>query len=870
MKFKYLFVVLLTLAACSNEELNTVQSESVSDTTADEDPEEAYQAGINYVCFGDEMIELIESDLAAGSVTTKSSALNDVLEGLGIISIERLFPDAGEYEPRTRKAGLHKWYKVTYDESVPTTKAAEDLSAVEGVVEVEKVRKTTPASFNDTYYYLQWHYGVPESYGINLEKAWTEYTTGSNTVIVAIVDGGLNENHNDLSGRVLTEDEGSKSFVSGYDLTPMEHGCHIGGIVGAINNNGKGLCGIAGGDYAGGVEGVGLLSCMVFVQFDDGSSVSGDFASAIKYGADNGAVISQNSWSYTADTNGDGEISESEEETYLKQTIPNSIKTAVNYFVTYAGCDNDGNQLEDSPMKGGLVVFSAGNEGLSWCSPAYYESIVAVAATDSDGCLASYSNYGDWVDLCAPGSTIYSTLISGYGSMSGTSMAAPHVSGVAALLVSYYGGQGYTVDMLKEALINGANDDLITSSYETGPFLDAYGALCYDDDEYYVPATVSDYSVSASGRCIEFSLEVEENVHGVVPDSYMALASTDVTLLSGIDIDNLPSGVLSVSAERGDVATDSTFSFSLSGLEYETTYYVAVVACMDSGECSERSTIKSVTTTSNNPPVMTFSSTDSFSVAAYESVSVGFTVTDADGDEVDVAVSSDSGGAVEVIFVANSEYIMTITGNGANPGSFQAVIVAEDSYGNSAEHTVYYQLLPNSAPTLVGSFSNVILSSTSESVVYTDLDGYFNDDDGEDLNYFASSSNESALVTSVSGTTLTITAKSYGTATVTVTAADSLGESVSTSFLVLVRGTTATVDAYPNPVSSILYVRTGAEEKTTRVKIISETGTEVYSKTTTTSAFSPLAVDVSSFSAGKYILTVVYVGKTYQISIVKI
>ena len=145
-------------------------------------------------------------------------------------------------------------------------------------------------------------------------------------------------------------------------------------------------------------------------------------------------------------------------------------KAAIDYFIKYAGCDNDGNQLPDSPMKGGIVIFAAGNDNVSnpgTASPADYDAVVSVAAIAPDYTKASYSNYGSYIDISAPGGNlngngmVYSTIHnSSYGDMSGTSMACPMVSGVAALVIQKYGlnERGFTPDRLKEILFKSAYD----------------------------------------------------------------------------------------------------------------------------------------------------------------------------------------------------------------------------------------------------------------------------------------------------------------------------------------------------------------------------------------------------------------------------
>ena len=148
MKNFYMSFALLAMMAvgCARE----ISPEIEQEKTASEETVQAIVPGQAIVQFSDSMIELIEADLASGNVVTKSSELNSITEILGIESMTRLFPDAGEFEPRHREAGLHKWYKVVYSSDVPVTKATSDLELIGGVEFVEPVRNiVSTATFND-------------------------------------------------------------------------------------------------------------------------------------------------------------------------------------------------------------------------------------------------------------------------------------------------------------------------------------------------------------------------------------------------------------------------------------------------------------------------------------------------------------------------------------------------------------------------------------------------------------------------------------------------------------------------------------------------------------------------------------------------
>ena len=458
-----------------------------------------YERGVVNVQFDEALAALVEG---SDGVVTKSADLNSRLEELGVISLERVFPHAGPYEERTRREGLHRFYKVRFAETTPVTKAGESLSMVPGVVSVKPqwtIRKR--ASFNDPYFSRQWHY-VNSSYSgadINVQGVWDTYTVGSQNVVVCVTDEPVDPTHPDLKANLWTDGNGHTgyNFVrNSYDMSirpedgdgDVGHGTHVAGTISAVNNNGIGVCGIAGGDAANGIPGVRIMSCAIFSGTAKGHD--DDAARALKWGADHGAVISQNSWGLFADTNGDGKVSSSELAEYKKYDIDDdpATKAAIDYFIKYAGCDNAGNQLPDSPMKGGLVIFAAGNENIDWDVYGMYDPVISVGASGISGSKASYSNYGTWVDIAAPGgdgssssNSIWSTLptnvedgYTGYGGTywSGTSMACPHVSGVAALIISYYGGQGFTADKAKEILFKGLGST-IGGSRPIGKKLDA-------------------------------------------------------------------------------------------------------------------------------------------------------------------------------------------------------------------------------------------------------------------------------------------------------------------------------------------------------------------------------------------------------------
>lgn len=236
---------------------------------------------------------------------------------------------------------------------------------------------------NDTYYTssIQW-----PLFKIEAGTAW-DYSTGSG-IKVAVLDTGVQANHPDLVGKVILQKDFAYNDSVADDV--VGHGTHTSGTIAAVTNNATGVASLAYNAQL--IEGK--------VLDDTGSGSLTNIANGITWAADNGAkVINMSLGGASGST---------------------TLQNAVNYAWN----------------KGVVVVASAGNNGNTKANyPAYYTNSLAVAATDSADARASYSTYGSWVDIAAPGSDVASTYInSQYVYMSGTSMAAPHVSALAALV----------------------------------------------------------------------------------------------------------------------------------------------------------------------------------------------------------------------------------------------------------------------------------------------------------------------------------------------------------------------------------------------------------------------------------------------------
>lgn len=260
---------------------------------------------------------------------------------------------------------------------------------------------------NDPSYSSQW--GLTT---INATSAWNYFSSGSN-VVVAVVDDAVERTHPDLSPNLWVnpgeiagngiDDDGNGYIddINGYDVadhdnnpnppsSAFDHGTHVAGIVGARSNNGIGVASIG-----------FSVKLMCVKSTNSASSVTNGY-DGVLYAAESGADVINMSWG------GSG-----------------SSITAEN-IINYAY------------SQGIVLVAAAGNSNVNTVFyPAGYTNVIAVAATQVGDTKASFSNYGTWVDISAPGNNIYSTVVGGaYGNKSGTSMASPMVAGLAGLMLS--------------------------------------------------------------------------------------------------------------------------------------------------------------------------------------------------------------------------------------------------------------------------------------------------------------------------------------------------------------------------------------------------------------------------------------------------
>ncbi len=490
----------LFVASCVSDTIDQSQSsaEAVALKKIVNTPEDAKQG---------ELIIFVDEATAAqleGSVDATRSgvtALDALASECGATSIKPVFNMLVNAEQK-RELDMHRWYTINFSEDANLEAVAQSLSKLSEVEAVQfATRIKVPAEripevsldafqttrseelpFNDPMLGQQWHYNndgtvnfpnAKAGADINLFNAW-EHTTGRPDVIVGVVDEGVCYTHADLKDNMCVNeaelngtegvDDDANGYVDdiyGYNFVDngrvtwskakdSGHGTHVAGTVAAVNNNGIGCCGVAGGSGNG--DGVRLISCQIISNGEAaGPSAT---AAAVEYAADRGASVLQNSWGFGA-----GQIAN--DAAFENGTTKVEV-TAFKYFMEKKNCE---------ALDGGIIIFAAGNDGKSVAGyPAAYNKLIAVTAIGPDGLPTYYTCYDRGCNVAAPGGEyaagyaeqgcVLSTLPGDrYGLYQGTSMACPHVSGIAALAISYALDNGIklTLPELKDIILSSVN-----------------------------------------------------------------------------------------------------------------------------------------------------------------------------------------------------------------------------------------------------------------------------------------------------------------------------------------------------------------------------------------------------------------------------
>ncbi len=358
------------------------------------------------------------------------SPLDDLLIAQQVRSVERLF------RVDANRTGLDRIYLLRLEADGDVLQAAAALAADPRVewAEPDYLARPVDTTPNDPHFSEQW--GLTQ---IEAPAAW-DVVTGTQTVVIAIVDSGIQEDHPDLddhlwvnpgeiAGNGVDDDNnGYVDDVHGWNFVADSndiadgngHGTQVAGVAAAESDNGLGIAGVC-------------WNCRIMpvkVMADSGVANYSDIAEGVRYAADKGAQVINLSLGGYANSN--------------------ALREAVAYAAD----------------KGAVVVGGAGNDNTaSPFYPAAYDGVLAVAGTADDDTKAAFSDYGDWVDLAAPAVAITTTFLGGdYGPADGTSLAAPFVSGLAGLIRSRW--PEWTPAMVRNQLVQTADDlDALNPAY---------------------------------------------------------------------------------------------------------------------------------------------------------------------------------------------------------------------------------------------------------------------------------------------------------------------------------------------------------------------------------------------------------------------
>lgn len=896
----------LLMSGCSEDNYFDTQKDSPNSAMSKSNNElsAAGIPGISYVKVQESLRKEIQKFSPDGiTLSSVPSAMAATLQSIKATDIKRLFAPDPRFEKRMHREGLDRWFIIRFDEEQDLEQTLSTLSANPQFEIVEKVypqaipttkaifstfspavtRSDSDMPFNDPQLSAQWHYQnfgtTPRSVvgaDANIFEAWKQ-TTGTPNVIVSIVDGGIDVTHEDLKDNLWIntgeipdngiDDDGNGyiddvygfNFVSNIGKITLDdagHGTHVAGTVAARNNNGIGVGGVAGGNGDPN-SGARVMSCQIFEDEGGGGNTS-----AIVYGANNGAVISQNSWGYRYPG---------------PSAIPTSIREAIDYFIKYAGCDNDGKQLPDSPMKGGVVIFAAGNDDVDELSfPGAYPPVVAVSGMAPNWQKAWYTNRGDWVDIMAPGgdeyfpngmvySTVPATIYNGqkYGFMQGTSMACPHVSGIAALIASKFGGQGFTNEDLKTRLLGALRPENIDAHNPAYAgrlglgYIDAARAL--DENGNKKPGNVTDLTAEAEYTALTLSWSAVMDEDDGTATKFL-LYFSDKALTASNYKSLTPYTINAMGYNVGDKV-----SYPIKNLKENTTYYAAVIAVDRWGlesdfASSEFKTLK------NDPPVITGIPQSAIRVSGSEVQRFSVQISDPNGHTVTYTLAGQNRG----VSAARTGDDLNFTIRAVAPvGTHNIELIVTDQLGASTTAQIPFEVYVYEPPYLASSIQNMLIGK-NEAAVTIDLSQHFTYQPSDKIAITAESSNSSVATASTTESTLSIKGIKPGTANITVSVSDG-SETAQARFQVTIVESSGDLvyQVYPIPATTVLNVLVNPEAKKANFTIRSLFGEKVFEKSYGVSSTSPVKLNIKQLSAGTYTLMVESSKGTYKKTFVK-
>lgn len=943
MKKKYIFNLLIVLVAslfsiygCENKREVVLTSSQTSDQNVSERntsslyaPKSAIPGKIIFKVGRETSrdIKLINSGVI--QMSSVPGPMSAALSAMNTHKVERLVLPSGKFEGALKDAGLDRWYIASFDEETPLPSA---FSLLNSVAEIEKVEYSCKAEvfgsaqgeehvydlirsdkypFDDEYLPLQWHYNnLGDKYwskqgcDINLFKAW-EITTGTPNVIVCVVDGGIDVTHPDLVDNLWVnpgeakndhddDDNGYKDDIHGFcfvsnsaDILPDAdgHGTHVAGTVAARSNNGIGVAGVAGGnDKDPKATGVRLMSAAILRANPDGVTTKGasteNIANAIIYGALNGATISQNSWGYPFASG--------------VEVMPDVIKEAIDFFIDKAGTvlvkddPNYGEQRKDSPMKGGIVFFAAGNDNLDYPTPpANYERVIAVSAVAPNFTKASYSTYGDWVDIAAPGgdmqrygekagvlSTMAPAMLNGeeYHYYHGTSMACPHISGVAALVLSKFGGQGFTNDELKARMLASVlpvDLDKVNPQY-AGKLgigtIDAYATLTLKNDHKAPdkPEIIKNKSTENAFTALTVYWVVPNDEDDNQPLRYRLYVSNKPldknNYLTDGDVSGTANGFISgVGTKPGD-----EMSFTVSSLEPATTYHFALVAYDKWGNTSEPSFFAGDTKVNHAPEISNIPSEPIFVI---DRSTYLLDVKDIDGHSWSYEIAGDRGGITHRKVTNGIELVIRPV---LGEGEHAVKVVLTDELGLTKTFSVPFRVVYIKKPILKSPIQPLLVGIHSEPIELA-LPSYFEKPYFLSHSFKAISSNPAVASTFINEAGhLFIIGEKPGKTSIVVTASNGYMTTNTTIEVTVTEDATSDVFAvWPIPVQRELNIWLNPKYNAAHVKVQSVNGELIFQEDAKVNDSGAAQIDMKHLMPGSYVLVIKVDGRETVRSILK-
>ena len=786
----YTLAACITLAvglfsACNDDLLSTQNNPNAAQTTADD--AFPWQPGMAFIKL---KASVNPSTRAATQSVTRAKVFNNT-----DVKVEQVFDMTNDYAELKRARGLDRWFVVKFDSTKNVEEVINELlrdPAIEkahGNVQIapNKVKYTSATrapipenrlraandgtgflNFNDPYLKYQWHYTTTiPSYGmfkegadVNLFPAWQK-ETGDPHVVVAVMDSGIDFEHEDLAA----------SAWQGVDSKTGEK--------------------IHGRNFYAAESGKGSPNAYIVKAFE--------------FAAENGASVCNCSWGYAFDRK--KYLNNENFQAIFKKQF-DMLKEGIDYFTDIAGCDSKGNKKPGSYMKGGLVIFASGNDSQYDIEmiPASYPRVVAVGATNSMGIPTDYMNKGPWVDILAPGGTtetgevmrgVLSTVPKNfaqsktgstpntdfilpndgnYAYAQGTSMAAPHVSGIAALIVSKFGktNPNFTNEDLRRRILGAVKatspyavktDANLAGKMGVG-FIDADFAL--SDPETQKPdapqVTVTDYSTDATRGYYDARITWKVTADADALNPQHTAFAYDISLYKKADMSKAVQSFTRYSYDK-PVGTELEQEFT--GLDTDVDYVVKMSA-RDRFNNTSADATASFKTRLNHAPVLGGAMTDTLRLLDTQPYfHKVLPVTDEDGHTWTYTTTALPSG-VEMKRVGNALDLFIKVGS---VGSYGFEVTLTDQLGGKTVQKFAYKVVSHTAPKPANTLGDVSLFGQGEAT-QINLANAFTSMSGGEMQFSASSSNDAVVKATVTGTQLTLTPGKKGTATITLTAID--------------------------------------------------------------------------------------------------